>query len=62
MQTCRLEDIQDPVSFKSRTGYVILFMGAPLLWASKMQTQIALSTMEAEYIALSQVMPDLIPI
>ena len=31
-------------------------------WASKMQTQIALSTMEAKYIALSQSMRDLIPI
>jgi hypothetical protein len=33
-----VEDKQDPVSVKSRTGYVILFKGAPLLWASKMQT------------------------
>ena len=56
------EDKQDPVCVKSRTGYVILYRGAPLLWASKMQTQIALSTMEAEYIALSQAMRDLIPI
>lgn len=53
---------QDPVCAKSRTGYVIMYRGAPLLWASKMQTQIALSTMEAEYIALSQAMRDLIPI
>jgi hypothetical protein len=54
---------QDPVSVKSRTRYVILFKGAPLLlWASKMQTQITLSTMEAKYIALSEAMRDLIPI
>ena len=32
------------------------------MWVSKIQTQIALSTMEAEYIALSQSMRDLIPI
>ena len=32
------------------------------MWAFKMQTQVALSTMEAEYIALSQSMRDLIPI
>jgi hypothetical protein len=56
------ENRQDPTSVKSRTGYVILFQGAPLLWVSKMQTQIALSTMEAEYIALSQSMRDLISI
>ena len=57
-----VEDKQTPISVKSRTGYVIMYRGAPLHWVSKMQTQIALSTMEAEYIALSQSMRDLIPI
>ena len=57
-----VENSQDPVSVKSRTGYVILYRGSPLLWVSKLQTQIALSTMEAEYVALSQSMRDLIPI
>ena len=52
---------QDPTSVKSRTGYVILYQGCPTLWVSKMQTQCALSTMESEYIALSQSMRDLIP-
>ena len=56
------EHDQDPICVKSRTGYLITFMGCPLLWVSKLQTQIALSTMEAEYIALSQSMRDLIPI
>ena len=57
-----VEDGQDPISVKSRTGYVIMYRDTPLLWVSKLQTQIALSTMEAEYIALSQSMRDLIPI
>jgi hypothetical protein len=57
-----VEDGQDPVSVKSRTGYVIFFSEVPLLWVSKLQTLIALSTMEAEYVALSQSMRDLIPI
>ena len=57
-----VEDKQDPVCVKLRTGYVITYRGAPLMWVSKMQTQVALSTMEAEYIALSQSMRDLIPI
>jgi hypothetical protein len=57
-----VEDRQESVSVKSRTGYVIFFCGVPLLWVSKLQTQIALSTCEAEYIALSQSMQDLIPI
>jgi hypothetical protein len=40
----------DPSSVKSRTGYVIMFANCPLLWASKLQTEVALSTTEAEYI------------
>ena len=53
---------QDPSSTKSRTGYVIMYQGCPILWVSKMQTQCALSTMESEYLALSQSMRDLIPL
>ena len=37
-------------------------MGCLLTWVSKLQTQIALSTMESEYIALSQSMRELIAI
>ena len=58
----KVENDQDPVSVKSMSGHLITFMGCPLLWSSKMQTQIALSTMEAEYIALSNSMRDLIGI
>ena len=57
-----VENPHDPTSVKSRTGYVIMYRGTPLLWVSKMQTQVALSTMEAEYVALSKSMRDLIPI
>ncbi|MGH7954943.1 MAG: Ty1/Copia family ribonuclease HI, partial [Gloeomargaritales cyanobacterium] len=55
------EDPQDPVSVRSRTGYTLVFGGCPLLWVSKLQTEIALSTTEAEYIALSQSMRDILP-
>ena len=54
------EDDQDPLCVKSRTGFLITFMGCPLHWQSKLQTQIALSTMESEYIALSQAMREII--
>jgi hypothetical protein len=47
------EDPTNPESVKSRTGYIILYRGSPLLWVSKLQTQIAPSTMEAEYVASS---------
>jgi hypothetical protein len=43
-----VEDGQELVSVKSWTGYVIFFCGVPLLWVSKLQSIIALSTMEAE--------------
>jgi hypothetical protein len=57
-----VEEKQQPIPAKSRTGYVILYSGVPIIWVSKMQTQIAFSTMAAGYIALSQSMRDLIPI
>eukprot|EP00956_Cyclotella_meneghiniana_P016409 scaffold25911_cov23-Cyclotella_meneghiniana.AAC.4 len=42
---------------------VVLAMSSllPVLWKSKLQTEIALSTMEAEYVALSQACKDLFP-
>ena len=55
------EDHQDPTCVKSRTGYVILLGGCPITWSSKLQTKIALSTLEAEYIALSFSMRELLP-
>lgn len=38
---------------KSRTGYVVMFAGAAISWHSKQQQIVALSSTEAEYIALS---------
>ncbi len=55
------EDDQDPVCVRSRTGYVMTLNGCPVHFVSKLQTEIALSTLEAEYIALSQAMRDLVP-
>ena len=48
------EDVDNVENFMPRTGYVILHMGCPVLWCSKLQTEIDLSTTEAKYIALSQ--------
>ena len=52
----------DPACAKSRTGFIIMFAGVPILWQSKLQTETALSTMEAEVIALAACMRELIPI
>jgi hypothetical protein len=56
------EQPDDPISVKSRTGYIIMIGGAPVIWSSKLQTEIALSTCEAEYIALSTGMRALLPL
>ena len=40
---------------KSRTGYVVLMYGYVVAWASRLQPTVALSTIEAEYIALCDV-------
>ena len=45
-----------------RTGYVIYYANCPVIWTSKLQTEIALSTAESEYIALSQSMREIIPL
>ena len=55
------ENRLDSSSVKSRTGFIILMGGAPISWFSKLQTEIALSTFEAEYVALSTSMHELLP-
>ncbi len=43
----------DPSTAKSRSGWIIFFAGCPIIWESKLQSQVVLSTTEAEYIDLS---------
>ena len=50
----------DAMTCFSRTGFIIWYAGCPLIWASKLQTTVALSTTEAEYIALSTALRDVI--
>jgi hypothetical protein len=57
-----IEDPHDPICVKSRTGFVIMLCGCPLLWKSQLQSLVSLSTMEAEYIALSTSMRELVPL
>ena len=52
----------DPDNVKSRTGYVILLNDCPIIWGSKLQESIALSTMMAEYYALSSTMREVLPL
>ena len=47
------EDKMDPVSVKSRTGVLFTFGNLPIMWDSKLQPEISLSTLKVEYIAFS---------
>jgi hypothetical protein len=52
----------DPSTARSRTGFVVLHAGCPIVWASKLQTEIALSSTESEYVALSQSLREVLPL
>jgi len=46
-------DNNDPACVRSHTGFVMTVANCPVIWSSKLQTETALSTMEAETIALA---------
>ena len=48
-------DFANQASAKSISGYACVMNGACLVWSSKKQGMVALSTTEAEYIALQHV-------
>ena len=54
--------MDDPSTAKSRSGYCILYAGCPIIWASKLQTIIALSSCEEDYISLSHSLRETIPL
>ena len=44
----------DPVSRRSISGFILYVLGVPVSWQSKLQKCVSLSSSEAEYIALSE--------
>ena len=56
------EDPQDLICARSRTGFVVTFANFPLLWVSKLQTEIDLSTLYYEYVALYHYVRALLPL
>jgi hypothetical protein len=56
------DNASDADTVYSRTGFTIRYAGCPVFWQSKLQTEIALSTAEAEYIAMSQALRETIPL
>ena len=55
-----VEHNDDPVSSKSQMGFVVFVGNCPVAWQSKLQVETALSTTEAEVVALSQSMRELL--
>ena len=56
------DEHEDRDTARSRHGYVIMFGGAPILWKSSIQNEIALSSTESEITGLSYGLRDAIPI
>ena len=52
----------DADTARSRSAFVIMYAGCPILWGSKLQTLIALSSTESEYFCLSTATREVIPI
>ena len=45
---------EEDYTARSRHGYIIMYSGCPITWASRLQTEVALSSTESEFIGLSQ--------
>ena len=52
----------DPDNVKSRTGFVICVNGCPIIWYSKLQDGVALSTMMDKYYVLSVAIREVLPL
>ena len=52
----------DPMTAKSRQGWITQYVICRITWASKLQTLTALSTTEAEYVLLSMAMCEQLPL
>jgi Reverse transcriptase (RNA-dependent DNA polymerase) len=53
---------EEKYTARSRYGFIIRYRGCPINWASRMQTEIALSSTESEFIGLSQSLRQAIPL
>ncbi|KRY83042.1 Retrovirus-related Pol polyprotein from transposon TNT 1-94 [Trichinella pseudospiralis] len=51
---CDTDWAEDADSRRSTFGYIMTFCNGPIVWSSRVQKTIALSTVEAEYIALTE--------
>jgi hypothetical protein len=52
----------DVMTAKSRGGHIIMYAGCPIVWSSKMLTEVTLSTTESEYCEISNALRSTIPL
>ncbi len=55
------EASEESYTARSRHGYIIMYAGCPITWASQLQTEIALSSTESKFISLSMALQTTIP-
>ncbi|KAL7478985.1 hypothetical protein ACHAW6_004737 [Cyclotella cf. meneghiniana] len=51
----------DPSMAKSRNGWIVFLTACPIIWASKLQSQVMLSMTKAKYIAMYVALCEVIP-
>jgi hypothetical protein len=49
------------MTVKSRTGFIITYVGCPITWGSRIQQEATLSSTESEYLAISEAFRVLLP-
>ena len=59
---CQEANLDDADNVMSQTGMVIMYANCPIFWCSSLQTEIALSTAEVEYIALYSALRQVLPL
>ena len=57
MKTSKIPSLSD----LARTGFTLTLFGCPIIWQSKLQSEITLSSTAAEYVAFSMAMRELLP-
>jgi hypothetical protein len=54
--------MEDPTTANLQAGYIVMYAGCLIIWASQLQPEIAQSVTESEYISLSQALHQTIPL
>lgn len=57
---CDSDYAGDPIERKSTSGFIFLMFGGPISWSSTLQRVTAFSSTEAEYMAISEAMKDVL--